>query len=90
MSLTLRAKIPKLRTIRISRSNETTFETFVDLLEVSQGDALRVFSTAVSPLQDSITYSTLQQSGPFELEKIDAQVILSQAKGSEGLLRLIC
>lgn len=27
--------------------------------------------------------------GPFGLEKIDTQEILSQAKGSEGLLRLI-
>lgn len=90
MSPTSRAKVPKLRTIRILKIHETTFEAFVDLLEVSQGDALRAFSTAVSPLQDSITYSTLQQAGPFELETTDAQVILSQAKGSEELLRLIC
>lgn len=71
------------------RSDETTFETFVNLLEVSQGAVLRIFSTAISPMQDSITYSTLQQMGPFGLEKIDTQEILSQAKGSEGLLRLI-
>lgn len=71
------------------RSDETTFEAFVNLLEVSQGEALRIFSTAITPMQNSITYSALQQIGPFSLEEIDAQEILSQAKGSEGLLHLI-
>ena len=75
--------------IRILTSYETTFETFVDILEVSQGNNLRKFSTAILPMQDTIAYSTLQQTRPFALEEIDTEEIINQAKGSEGLLRLL-
>ena len=50
-----------------------------------------LLSCAKSPqaTRTCICVTTLQQMGPFGLEKIDTQEILSQAKGSEGLLRLI-
>ena len=74
---------------RVLDLNDSTFNTFVNLLESSQANILRKFSAAILPLLDSITRSTGHSEQPYKLENTDDRDIVSKAKGSDALLHLI-
>lgn len=74
---------------RILDLNDSTFNTFVKLLESSQANILRKFSAAILPLLDSITRFTVHPEQPHKLENTNDQDIVSKAKGSDALLHLI-
>lgn len=79
----------KLKAARISELDDPAFNTFVNLLESSQANILHPFGAAILPLLDSITCFTVHPAQPCKLEKIDHQDIVSKAKGSDALLRLV-
>ncbi|KAL2818254.1 hypothetical protein BDW59DRAFT_175227 [Aspergillus cavernicola] len=70
----------------ISRVPESTFLAIVSILEQSQGDILRDFSTATLKFVDALLSNSAQQYPTFALETIETSHILEQPKNSLELL----
>lgn len=78
-----------LKVPRILAPNEPDFNLFLDILEESQGDLVRQFSTAADKIVRHLIYEDMDHPEPFHLEVMDAKEILEHPKGSPGLLRIL-
>ncbi|KAF1994315.1 hypothetical protein P154DRAFT_586024 [Amniculicola lignicola CBS 123094] len=65
------------------------FKRFTMLLDTSQGDILRKFGVAVSPIIEALTVGELPPHKSFNLERVQLGDILKHPKGAPGLLDLI-
>ncbi|KAJ5921102.1 hypothetical protein N7466_009428 [Penicillium verhagenii] len=68
---------------------EPDFKLFLDILDESQGDILRQFSTAADKIVRHLIYEDMNHPEPFHLEVVDAKEILEHPKGSPGLLGML-
>jgi len=68
---------------------DSAFEDFIALLDQSQGDNLRQFSDAISPIIESVLLGTVHGMAPFPIENVEQGKILDLPKGSRTLLHLI-
>lgn len=65
------------------------FGNFVKILEDSQGDPLRMMSTAAKPAFEHILYEDMRQQDLFALERQIPGDILKLPKGSQELRNLL-
>jgi hypothetical protein len=61
----------------------------MSLLDQSQGETLRKFSTAIYPMVKALIQDNIHQSEPFTIESVETGNILELPKGSPVLLHLI-
>jgi hypothetical protein len=75
--------------VRILAPTDAIFEEFLAILDRSQGDSLRRFSRAVSPIVESVLQGRVEESEVFPIEHVQKEKILELPKGSDALLHLI-
>lgn len=66
--------------------SDTVFQEFVDLLEETQGELLRIICSAISPVVHSLFKGVITEMMASRIERISEEEILRYQKGSPHLL----
>jgi hypothetical protein len=69
--------------------DDHTFSKFLDIIDRSQGNNLRQFSSASSAMVDVLVHERVKESASFAIEMVDMHYIIGLPKGSELLLQSI-
>ncbi|KAJ5870203.1 hypothetical protein N7455_005144 [Penicillium solitum] len=80
----------KLTFRRISDLNEADFKLLIELLEDSQGKALRGLCTKANPVVDDLIFGHQDRIQRLRLQEVQAEDIIAIPKGSPDLELLLC